>query len=322
MMDNKLLQIIDKRVERKLSNIYGNVTIVPAVVTSVCDDYLRANVRLKAGGTELVNMLNKSGEKLHEGQEVRIMYQTLPSSGVIIMTNDEADPLKEGGGGGGGIIEHAAVLTSDAAELLTEHDLIPLDVGQKSQVYYGSPKNKFLINNGLTVIFAKNAAELLSLVKEEDLSALNVGIQNSSGTVNYYDVIPYSVSKDTASSIDYINTNVRLYMPSRSGYRAFSAVDLVSDSDAKPTFIKTLGVVFRAQNIYAATSTYPYGYVSGNLTLVFFDHNDNIFTTTTLGTASGTFTAISNTSQRFLSQAEYDFAVSITTRSELIEDGG
>ena len=72
--------------------------VTPAVVTAVQEDYLRADVKLLGNGAEIKGMLNKSPGKLTVGQTVTVAYETLPSSGVILIANGETDPLSEGGG--------------------------------------------------------------------------------------------------------------------------------------------------------------------------------------------------------------------------------
>ena len=63
----------------------------PAKVIAVDSTGLRATVQFINGST--TELLNKTGECLHVGNDVWIEYRTIPSSGVIAMRNGAADPL-------------------------------------------------------------------------------------------------------------------------------------------------------------------------------------------------------------------------------------
>ena len=89
-MDNQLISLVEKIVEKKLKEMQP-MTREPAEVVSV--DGLKAVVRF-LNGSEF-ELLNKSGEVLSEGDAVWVEYRTLPSAGYIAMRNGEPEGLYE-----------------------------------------------------------------------------------------------------------------------------------------------------------------------------------------------------------------------------------
>lgn len=87
-MDNQLLKLIEKIVERKLKEMQP-MTREPAQVVSA--DETKAVVRFLSGSE--YELLNKTGEVLSAGDSVWVEYRTLPSSGYISMRNGEAAGL-------------------------------------------------------------------------------------------------------------------------------------------------------------------------------------------------------------------------------------
>lgn len=222
-------------------------------------------------------------------------------------------------GGGGGRIEHAAIVTEDASELVVNKELTGLDVGQRSQAYYGGIRNKFYINNGLTVIYANSNDQLLEVVTEEDLATFNVRLADTNGVAKPYDVLLYQVTKAASGANEYCNYIAAVYTEDRKGWRQFTNLWTAATLPQGP---RTIGLVFRATGIYAPTAQFPFGYIQGYLAAVSFDLNGNKYISTTLSSATGSGADFLNTRQVFGSMAEYDFAMSMITKSELVEDGG
>lgn len=131
---SKLTELIDRQIDRKLQGL-NRVQYVPATVTAVRADYLRADVKLRSGGAELKGMLNKSGEKLKVGQDVKVAYLTLPSAGWIALTGGEADPIKEGGGW---VVDTAAVFDADNLHQWVADEELMADINAQTKLYYGS----------------------------------------------------------------------------------------------------------------------------------------------------------------------------------------
>lgn len=129
-----LTELIDRRVDQKIDN-KQLIKRVPAKLLSVTADYLRADVEL-SNGTIIKGMLNKTGEKLTEGQSVYVEYMTLPSSGWLAMTTGECRPLG-GGGTPAAEVENAAVVTTNPDDYMVTEELM-LDISPETMLYYGN----------------------------------------------------------------------------------------------------------------------------------------------------------------------------------------
>lgn len=138
---SKLSELIDKRIDDKLdSNV---LKYAPAVVLAVGEEYKRADVRLLANGAVISGMLNKTKEELSVGDSVRVAYFTLPSAGWIDFVNGEARPI---GGGAGIEVASAAILTSEtAADFVIDREVM-IDYSPQTKVLYGSSPSFFIIN--------------------------------------------------------------------------------------------------------------------------------------------------------------------------------
>lgn len=138
---SKLMDIIDRRLDERLEKMGGLMKYVPAVVTDVQQDYLRADVKLIANNAEIKGMLNKTAEKLTVGQTVTVGYQTMPSSGVIVLANGEADLIREGGGVE---VENAVLYDEDNLHDYTVDTELMVDISANTKLYYGAPNRMFV----------------------------------------------------------------------------------------------------------------------------------------------------------------------------------
>lgn len=86
-MDNQLISLIEKIVEKKLKEMQP-MTREPAVVLSSDSENGTATVRFLSGSK--YELLNKTGEVLYEGDSIWVDYRTLPSEGYIAMRNGKA----------------------------------------------------------------------------------------------------------------------------------------------------------------------------------------------------------------------------------------
>ena len=143
---SKLMDIIDRRFDERLEKMGGLMKYVPAVVTDVQEDYLRADVKLIANNAEIKGMLNKTAEKLTVGQTVTVGYQTMPSSGVILLANGEADPIREGGGGA---VENAVLYDEDNLHDYTVDTELMVDISANTKLYYGASNRMFVMQGML-----------------------------------------------------------------------------------------------------------------------------------------------------------------------------
>lgn len=138
---SKLTDIIRREVKDLVSK-QGGLMVTPAVVTAVQEDYLRADVKLLGNGAEIKGMLNKSPGKLTVGQTVTVAYETLPSSGVILIANGETDPLSEGGGWE---VDTAVVLDSaNIHDWVATQELIE-DISANTKLYYGGNQKTVVV---------------------------------------------------------------------------------------------------------------------------------------------------------------------------------
>lgn len=130
---SKLTEIIRREIEGIVSK-QGGLTVTPAKVTAVREDYLRADVKLMGNGAEIKGMLNKTAEKLTVGQTVTVAYSTLPSSGVILLANGEADLIREGGGWE---VDTAVVLDAQNAHQWVAQEELMADINASTKLLYG-----------------------------------------------------------------------------------------------------------------------------------------------------------------------------------------
>ena len=130
---SKLTDIIRREVKDLVSK-QGGLMVTPAVVTAVQEDFLRADVKLLGNGAEIKGMLNKSPGKLTVGQTVTVAYETLPSSGVILIANGETDPLSEGGGWE---VDTAGLLDEDNVHHWLADEELMLNIDAETKLLYG-----------------------------------------------------------------------------------------------------------------------------------------------------------------------------------------
>lgn len=142
---SKLTDII-RREFKDLVSKQGGLMVTPAVVTAVQEDYLRADVKLLGNGAEIKGMLNKTAEKLTVGQTVAVAYSTLPSSGVILLANGEADLIKEGGGGVE--VENAVLFDANNLHEYTVTNELMVDISANTKLYYGA-NNRMIVAQGV-----------------------------------------------------------------------------------------------------------------------------------------------------------------------------
>lgn len=144
----KLTELIDKRIDDKLGSTV--LKYAPAVVLAVGEEYKRADVRLLANGAIIKGILNKTKEELSVGDSVRVAYFTLPSAGWIDFVNGEARPI---GGGAGIEVASAAILTSEtAADFVIDREVM-IDYSPQTKVLYGSSPSFFIINGNYAYFF-------------------------------------------------------------------------------------------------------------------------------------------------------------------------
>lgn len=266
---SKLTDIIRREVKDLVSK-QGGLMVTPAVVTAVQEDHLRADVKLLGNGAEIKGMLNKSPGKLTVGQTVTVAYDTLPSSGVILIANGETDPLSEGGGWE---VETAAVLDADNVHQWVAQQELMADINPNTKLLYGGRQALVALQGyscrwGTSGTISTSYADSFGTVIELD----NVIYRASSSDTPLLCKLKIELVITQMS----VNSNgVYLYRLSITHSRYNQATgDLISTSSTSqmtnypfsdPTDLFIIPRVSRLDfdATYAGVST-PYGYVVGN----------------------------------------------------------
>lgn len=173
---------------------------INAKIVSVREDFLRATVRFETGQI-VENMLNKSSEKLTEGQSVKVEFITTPSNGWIALTNGEADPL--GGGGTGVQVGSAAILTTSTVEDFTVNREVMIDYSPATKVVYGAVPSFCLINGVYCLIGSFNANTVQTILDHRQY----FGDSFSMPFYSYYSSTDHSYTGKVYSYLDSINTS-------------------------------------------------------------------------------------------------------------------
>lgn len=198
---SKLTDIIRREVKDLVSK-QGGLMVTPAVVTAVQEDYLRADVKLLGNGAEIKGMLNKSPGKLTVGQTVTVAYETLPSSGVILIANGETDPLSEGGGW-----EVESAVLYDAANLheYTVDNELMTDISANTKLYYGA-SGRMIVAQGM--LFYQGS---YSLSGDNFTNALDDLLTENSAYIapEYSGIISYRYTNNVAYRCE---TDVKVYL--------------------------------------------------------------------------------------------------------------
>ena len=271
---SKLTDIIRREVEGCVAKQSGLI-VTPATVTAVREDYLRADVKLLGNGAEIKGMLNKSAEKLTVGQTVTVAYSTLPSSGVILLANGEADLIREGGGVE---VDSAVVFDEDNLHDWVADEELMLDISANTKLYYGGDQKLavlqgYVCRSGVAALDNNDAdnfgtkIELDSWYRESggtyslkhyviELFVNEIRSSTSGGVTSYrytfgFTVARYAQNSQTAEAVN-TYTTVEVTNPSD----AFLVLRVSSMSFAT-SFSTTWG------NVTDSVST-PYGYVVCN----------------------------------------------------------
>ena len=338
---NKLLNLIDSRINSKLA-ARADLKLAPAKITRVQEGYLRADVKLAGSDTEVKGLLNKTGEKLEVGQEVKVAYQTLPSSGWIALTLKEADPLKKGGGV---VVESAALLNNDNFSSFVVNKQLMLNIDAHTNLYYGEPP-AFIIINGQYCL-ADPRTSYYDIINDESLKQKiydNMDFFGMSFKFPYiHDNAKYinrtvqeavyvaGVTLDSYGNM-YLNLSV-VYRRDQLDNGSTEATSVRERRIAIPngTYVENVCVIPQALRVYGndtflynGAST-PNGYVSADIAgwiFVVFGNG----TYTMVGLDADSFSNVLGVSYHqnscfpFGSEAEKYFALGVTQRSEPVEE--
>lgn len=123
-----------EKIIEKCSKKQDNQTmkLITATVTSVTDNFYRADVRLITG-QEIPNLINQTPNKLHVGQGVTVGYMTVPQAGWIQIAHGEPDPMRQGGGWE---VDSAAIVTTNISDFIINQELM-MTITPETRLYYG-----------------------------------------------------------------------------------------------------------------------------------------------------------------------------------------
>jgi hypothetical protein len=353
---SKLTDIIRREVKDLVSK-QGGLMVTPAVITAVQEDYLRADVKLLGNGAEIKGMLNKSPGKLTVGQTVTVAYETLPSSGVILIANGETDPLSEGGGWE---VENAVLY--DAANLheYTVDTELMTDISANTKLYYGAD-NRMIVAQGVPVYLGSFTASDFTAKLDSLLTANSayispeytglISYRYNSGVVYKYEVdikvYPYQVNaesnnrwrwwwmtrttiKTTNMSTSAVTTNT--YLQTHDNFYTTNFNDIseyglllttptfgVNSPDALLDSYITNGYVGSNTNINASSTPTGSTHVRG--LIVFKNASQDAWNVNYQGTVSLSYNTRVGAYMP-LTAAETCFALGTTQRSEPVTPGG
>lgn len=302
---SKLTDIIRREVKDLVSK-QGGLMVTPAVVTAVQEDYLRADVKLLGNGAEIKGMLNKSPGKLTVGQTVTVAYETLPSSGVILIANGETDPLSEGGGWE---VDTAVILNNNNMADWEVNEELMLDISAHDKLYYGGHQ-KMVVVQGHACRYASSALDDTDALKFGTKLELDGWYREDGASAYvlrhyviemYVNDISTSTSGGVTSDRYVFGFTVSRYVPNAStpeDVRAFYTSNVVNPSEAF-IVLRVNGISFATEFTKTWSSTTqtvstPYGYVQcNNLTIaigVLTEASPTAITYPTIYTNSGSST--------------------------------
>lgn len=136
-----------EKIIEKCSKKQDNQTmkLITATVTSVTDNFYRADVRLITG-QEIPNLINQTPNKLHVGQGVTVGYMTVPQAGWIQIAHGEPDPMRQGGGGVQ--VENAVLFDANNLHEYTVDTELMTDISANTKLYYGA-NNRMIVAQGV-----------------------------------------------------------------------------------------------------------------------------------------------------------------------------
>ncbi len=250
--------------------------LITATVTSVTNNFYRADVRLITG-QEISNLINQTPNKLYVGQNVEVGYRTTPEAGWIQIAHGEPDPMRQGGGGVE--VETAVILNDDNMADWEVNEELMLDISAHDKLYYGGHQ-KMVVVQGHACRYSSSALdntdalkfgtklELDGWYREDGASAY---VQRHYVIEMYVNDISTSTSSGVTSDRYVFGFTISRYVPNSStpeNVRAFYTGSVTNPTDAfivmrvnsmsfAPEFTKTWSST-------SQTVPTPYGYVQLN----------------------------------------------------------
>lgn len=294
-----------------------------------CPGTVQSIVENTNGGKAVVNcmnrnltLLNKTGEKLEVGDSVWVHYWGNLANGYIALRNG----LPNSSGGGSYTISNAVAMLQTQATLYTvATDVFDVDVENSIKAKYGDSHN-IIIANDIPIIVSSVNPNVFS-----DVYALGAGIASGllSTERSVYgeqtQIVPaqvYTVVVGDFSTgawewgadviFQYQLTDASI-LESICTFQTSTLRTLRRQNGevAKFSSFTDLGLALVTSNIFAPTTDFPHGYVMCRaLCIAKYDKDDNAIAVSNLSTAC--------IYVPFKNEAEYNYAVTTLTKSEII----
>ena len=175
-------ELIENTYQTKSKGKTDGIKIRHAKVVSVEEDYSYATVKLFGDTGQILKLINKTGEKLHTGDGVRIEFSTDIVCGWIAMRNGKADPLS--------VIECASVVPQKFDNVYQKiQNTFDVDVNNFTKTGYGNNNNRYIVGGYVIPLWtvALQLQELQASAVEFQLRVNNVEPSYSGSGSTLYD---------------------------------------------------------------------------------------------------------------------------------------
>ncbi len=332
---------INKLIEQAIQEKMKSTEILKHVrgtVVSFDEDYISVLVDIYG---KQVTVINKSGCELAEGDEVTIYYWTNVSNGYIAFVNNRTAPKQ-----GGFNIQNAVVMTENQADTYTYADeIINVDVKNSIQVKYGNGQNVFFANGqaivasslketrddynpdgSLTTDYVDFANRIYTNSPELISASCEVlEYTTDTKTVIYKTDIGGGVTKDSSGNdiwywkpyITKIDKTTKDILGSESNYGILNSTSQLIDGVNN---VGVIGMIFISSQIKPPDTNNAYGYaVCKILPIVYGSDIKDSANNVHIGVPMNDFVTHLMTTYNFAfkNQAEYDYAVTTLSKSEI-----
>ena len=151
-------ELIENTYQTKSKGKTDGIKIRHAKVVSVEEDYSYATVKLFGDTGQILKLINKTGEKLHTGDGVRIEFSTDITCGWIAVRNGKADPLCAEL-----TIKNAPIVPRQISNAyLQDAEIFNVDVKNQSVVTYGTARNRIIVQGFLMPVYYDSMPDFVS----------------------------------------------------------------------------------------------------------------------------------------------------------------
>lgn len=294
-LENAIGKCMDKKLKSK-----GYCQTVSGVVVSVNDKNTRANVKIGDSDKSIFSFLNKTAEKLSVGDYVWIEYFGKLSSGTIARRNGEAVLANEGGFA----ISNAVVLTEQQNKAYVAETTTTINVDVKNQLItkYGTPRSSIIVQGNMIPYTATTPYDN---DKDTDLSAfVDKLVQRLYVGNDVYTVDLESISTETTT-----------YVIKKNGVADTSTYTYVPSTETSYNY----GLLVACESISPSSVTFHTHYIYGyreaiKICAISTATNKRVNNYANYGIS---INGISITSIAWANTAEYNYAVNLTTVSDV-----